>query len=137
MRNKESENQKVRFLFVGEKRSTTAQEKNYTWQNCPDVGVLCARKLFEALREAGIEPREHDFINAWEDDGNPQEIYFQGRIVVAMGQRVQDELDKRGIPYIPIIHPAARGTWCRKIEYGNMIRETLTSENIDAFKLET
>lgn len=54
-----------------------------------------------------------------------------------MGQRGQDESDERGMPYIPIVHPAARGTWCRKIEYNNMIRETLTSENIDTFKLVT
>lgn len=97
MRNKESENQKVRFLFDGEKRSTTLHKRKYSWQSCPDECVLPTRKLFEALREAGIEPREHDFVNAWEENGNPQEIFFEGRMVVAMDQRFQDELDKRGI----------------------------------------
>lgn len=126
----------IRYLFVGENRSLTAQRKGYTWTDCPDEGVLCARKLFKALRGAQIEPRDHDFINAWNDDGSRQEISPRGRIVVAMGQKVQDELIRRGIVFIPIVHPAARGNWCRNAEYMAMIRETLILENIEYYWLE-
>lgn len=126
----------IHFLFVGENRSQTAQEKGYTWNNCGDEGVLCARKLFEALREAGIEPREHEFANVFDDRGDPIPIEPKGKVVVAMGQKVQDELANRGIPYIPIVHPAARGVWCRKDEYTEMIEETLIPENIEYFLME-
>lgn len=129
-------NKEIRFLFVGENRSSTAQRKGYTWEDCPDEGVLCAKKLFSALRKAGIEPREHDFTNAWDDNGSPQEIDVQGKIVVAMGQKVQDELIRRGIIFIPIVHPAARGVWCRPREYAMMIDKTLTLENIEYFRME-
>ena len=126
----------VRFLFVGENRSQTAQDKDYTWDNCGDDGVLCAKKLFMALRAAGIEPRDHDFANVWDDRGNPLEVEPEGRVVVAMGQKVQDELLQRGIPFIPIVHPAARGNWCRRDEYTEMIKEIFIPENIDFFRLQ-
>lgn len=128
--------EEIRFLFVGENRSSTAIRKGYTWEDCPDEGVLCAKKLFYALRKAGVEPRKHDFINAWDDSGDPQEIDIRGRVVVAMGQRVQDELISRGIAFIPIVHPAARGIWCRHSEYATMIDEILIIENVEHFWLE-
>jgi hypothetical protein len=117
----------VSFLFVGEGRSPTAIKKGYTWENVSSEGVLCAKKLFIALRNAGIEPKEHSFINILDDEGNPQEINTDGKIVVAMGVRVQKELSQRDISYIPIVHPAARGVWCKQEEYNKLILDSLTN----------
>jgi hypothetical protein len=114
------------FLFVGENRSATAIAKGYTWENAPHEGVNCAKKLFTALRNAGIEPREHSFANIFDDDGNPLEIITDGKIVVAMGEKVQKELAQRGIPFIPIVHPAARGIWCKQEKYNELIFDCLT-----------
>jgi hypothetical protein len=116
---------KPNFLFVGENRSTTAKKKGYTWEDVPHEGALCAKKLFAALRNAGIEPREHSFINIEDDHGRPQEINPNGRIIIAMGTRVQKELTERGITYIAIVHPAARGIWCRQEEYNKHVRDAL------------
>jgi hypothetical protein len=116
---------KVKFLFVGENRSPTAKKKGYTWENVPDEGALCARKLFTALRRAGVEPRDQSYINILDDNGNPQEINSNEKIVIAMGLKVQKELTLRGIPHVPIVHPAARGIWCRQEEYNNHIKEVL------------
>jgi hypothetical protein len=124
--------QKPRFLFVGEKRSELAKKNGYTWQNVPDMSGHCSRKLFVALRNIGIEPREHDFVNAWDDNGNTQEIIPSGRIVIAMGEKVQKELFARGISFVPIVHPAARGIWCRQEEYNEMVKKSL--ESIDTRK---
>jgi hypothetical protein len=132
MRERQENSQKPHFLFVGEKRSELAKRNGYTWQNVPDMSGHCSRKLFIALRNAGIEPREHDFTNAWNDDGSVREINPKGRIVIAMGLTVQQELAKRGISFIPIVHPAARGIWCRQEEYNQMIRESL--ESIDSLR---
>jgi hypothetical protein len=115
----------VKFLFVGENRSATAIAKGYTWDNAPHEGVNCAKKLFAALRNAGIEPREHSFANAFDDNGNPQEIITDGKIVVAMGGKVQKELKQRGINFIPIVHPAARGIWCKQEKYNELIFNSL------------
>jgi hypothetical protein len=115
----------TRFLFVGENRSSLAIKNGYTWQNVPDTSCHCSRKLFIALRNIGIEPRQHDFINVRDDDGNLQEINPEGRILVAMGQKVQAELTKRGLSFIPIVHPAARGKWCRQDEYNKSIAALL------------
>ncbi len=116
---------KERFLFVGEQRSEKAKKYGYTWENVPDISQHSSRKLFIALRNIGIEPREHSFINILDDDGNPQEIVPNGHIVIAMGKRVQEELTKRGIIFTPIVHPAARGIWCRQEEYNKMVEEKL------------
>ena len=115
----------VSFLFVGENRSLTAITKGYTWDNAPFEGVNSAKKLFAALRNAGIEPREHSFVNAFDDEGNPQEIITNGKIVVAMGEKVQKELRQRGIEFIPIVHPAARGIWCKQEKYNELIFASL------------
>lgn len=125
MKERKENSQKPHFLFVGENRSELAKKNGYTWQNVPDMSGHCSRKLFVALRKAGIEPREHDFINTWDDDGNPQEIIPNGRIVVAMGLTVQKELSVRGISFIPVVHPAARGIWCRQSEYNKIIFDSL------------
>jgi len=116
----------VKFLFVGEKRSPLAIKNGYTWQNVPDQSAHSSRKLFMALRNAGIEPREHSFVNIFNDAGESQEIKSDGKIVVAMGLKVQKELSKRGIPFISIVHPAARGIWCRQEEYNKLIFDSLT-----------
>jgi hypothetical protein len=121
MQERSEQTNHISFLFVGENRSLTAIRKGYTWENVPSEGALCAKKLFTALRNAGIEPREHSFINIEDDKGNPQEIIPDGRIVVAMGLKVQKELNERGIPFLPIVHPAARGIWCRQDEYNKLI----------------
>lgn len=115
----------VSFLFVGESRSATAIAKGYTWENAPYEGVNSAKKLFTALRNAGIEPREHSFANMFDDNGNAQEIITDGKIVVAMGEKVQKELRQRGIDFIPIVHPAARGIWCKQEKYNELIFASL------------
>ena len=115
----------VSFLFVGENRSATAIAKGYTWDNAPYEGVNSAKKLFAALRNAGIEPREHSFTNIFDDNGNAQEIITDGKIVVAMGEKVQKELRQRGIKFIPIVHPAARGIWCKQEKYNELIFASL------------
>lgn len=115
----------IKFLFVGEKRSPLAIKNGYTWQNVPDQSAHSSRKLFIALRNIGIEPRDHEFVNAWDDDGNPQEINSDGKIVIAMGLKVQKELSERGVQFIPIVHPAALGIWCRQGEYNKLIFDSL------------
>lgn len=125
MRERSEKDTKITFLFVGEERSKTAKEKDYTWDNVPYDGALCARKLFKALRSSGIEPREHLFVNIKDDNGNLQEIFPEGKVVIAMGLTVQRELAKRGISFIPIVHPAARGIWCRQEEYNQMVKNSL------------
>ena len=113
------------FLFVGEERSQSAKKKGYSWDNVPTEGAFCAKKLFTALRNAGIELMDHSFTNIFDDEGNPQEIYPDGKIVVAMGSKVQRELTKRRVPFIPIVHFAARGVWCRQEEYNKHIERSL------------
>jgi len=108
------------FVFVGENRSKTAQEKGWSWQECQITGpVLCAKTLWRALRQPGLglNPDVQIFFNLWDDQWQPnnfipeilKEMAEDGEIVVGMGRKVHGELLKLGIPHKEIIHPAALG----------------------------
>ena len=124
-----------RLVFVGEKRSKTAQEKGYSWQECQTTGkpVLSAIRLFDALSANGLDPKLQIFLNLWRDDMNPndaapeilKEMAKAGETIVAMGNKVSSELEKLGIPHKRIIHPAARGKIANKILYRSHIKEVL------------
>jgi hypothetical protein len=122
---------KEEYLFVGERRSPTAQKNGWTWDNCANGKPrLCSIQLFEALEMCGIIPKLQEFVNVWQDDGSYTPNIFSmlaetDRAIVAMGRTVQAELKKRGIPHLFIYHPAARG-WIRgKGRYAKHVRETL------------
>ncbi len=120
------------YVFVGERRSATAVENDWTWRD----GRLAAKPLFEALVAAGVEPREQRFVNVFCDGDGPEivsiENVFQilefatfGLIVVAMGKKVQGVLREQGIEHISIVHPAARGKIRKTERYQEHIKEQL------------
>lgn len=107
------------FIFVGENRSKTAQDKGYSWQECQRTGhpVQCAIPLFRAIKKAGFDPNEQIFFNLWNDDGSPadyvrnilKEMAEDGETIIGMGRKVQAELEKFSIPHKKMVHPAALG----------------------------
>jgi protein-tyrosine-phosphatase len=103
------------ILFVGEERSETAKKRGWTWE----TGHLAAKQLFDALKANGINPEEHKYTNIFEEE------LPEAEVIVGMGKKVQKELVKRGIVYIGIVHPAARGKIRKKENYINHIKETL------------
>jgi hypothetical protein len=98
-----------KYLFVGEKRSSTAIKMNVTWID----KRLCAGHLFKATEALGIDWNECAFLNVFEDDLNDI-ISFKG-VIIAMGRKVEKELKKHQIKHEFIYHPATRGT-VRNIE---------------------
>lgn len=120
----------TKFLFVGERRSPLACSMGVTWES----GRLAAKQLFDALESCGIPFKDCSFEN-WFDPYNHKGD-FAGWVkalgspkVVAMGKKVQDALRKKGIDFIPIIHPAARGTIRKKENYAEHIRQQLIESN--------
>jgi len=116
---------KNRILFIGEKRSQQAIDNNWHWY----MGVSTAKVLFDSLRQIGIDPEKQDYMNLWSDEGVLQRLpykynEFYGNIV-AMGQKVQKQLDKQGIKYIGIIHPAVRGKYRKRELYVEHLKERL------------
>jgi hypothetical protein len=113
------------YLFVGEKRSAKAVRMRVRWQD----GRLAAKQLFDALTACGLDPQLQIFANLFVGDRVNHTILKSIRgsrvPVVAMGKRVQDALAKRRIDFIPIVHPAARGTIRRKDRYIQHIKESL------------
>lgn len=110
------------MIFVGEKPSKTAKENGWTWED----GRLAAKQLFDCLEMIGVDPEEHSFVNLWTYSGVPKPFVVPAEeTIVGMGKIVQDELDKRGIEYIPIVHPAARGSIRKKENYAGMLKERL------------
>ena len=105
------------MIFIGERRSQQAIDNNWCWQ----MGVSTAKVLFDALRQIGIEPTEHEFMNLWSDDGELQSVP-EGELV-AMGQVVQKQLDGMGIEYTGIVHPAARGAYRKREVYVSHLRK--------------
>lgn len=104
-------------VFVAERRSNTAIGLGVSWEN----GRLAAKTLFEALRSAGIDPQLQAYCNLFEDRQDSYTVDARalahvralagaGVQVVAMGRKVQAELSRKGIPFTPLIHPAARGS---------------------------
>lgn len=127
---------KKTFIFVGENRSKTAQEKEYSWEGCQRSGkpVLSAIRFFDALSYLGLDPGEQIILNLWNDDwtfnidvlGNLKVLADKGEIIVGMGKRVQTELERLGIPHRKLIHPAARGKIASKELYRRHLGEVLS-----------
>ncbi len=108
------------LILVGERRSSLAVEKGWSWQQCQHTGPrLCAIKLFSALEQSGYNPKEQIFLNVYHDDGRLNEpivemlrqIGNDNFRIVGMGQLVQEVLTRNNIPHLQIVHPAARGNW--------------------------
>lgn len=125
------------FVFVGENRSKTAQEKGWSWQECQKTGpVLCAKPLWRALSQPllGLNPNEQVFFNLWDDEWRLnkfipdilKEMEEDGETIIAMGQKVHGELARLGIPHKEIVHPAARGKIRKSSLYDKHVRETLS-----------
>ena len=119
------------FVFVGEQRSQKAQQMGVTWES----GHLAAATLHGALREAGIDPSSQEYRNLWTDAG---EFDFDtldylcsalaaGLQLVALGQKVSRELDRRSIPHIRMVHPAARGSIRKTERYRAHVRGVLAN----------
>lgn len=107
------------ILFVGEKRSSTAIKKGWTWKD----KRLAAAHLSKATDALGLDWNKLSFKNVFEDDIDDIKS-FDG-IVVAMGRKVEKELKKHHIPYSYIHHPAARGKIRRIDNYIAHVREQL------------
>lgn len=116
----------MRYLFVGERPSPTALRRGWTWES----GRLCAKQLFDSLRECGLDPARQRFVNLLDDAGvvNPAALRKVRRTrlpVVAMGKLVQRALSGRGVSYTAIPHPAARGKIRLKANYVAAVKEAL------------
>lgn len=108
-----------KYLFIGEKRSNTAIKMNVTWVD----KRLAASHLSKALEYIGIDWDDCEFMNVYED--NPKDIENFNGVKIAMGRKVEKELNKLNIEHEFIFHPAARGT-IRKIDnYKNHVKERI------------
>lgn len=113
------------MIFVGERRSPLARRRGWRWED----GRLAAKQLFDALRAIGIDPTRQEFVNAFEP-GSAKRLrsYWamtRKPVVVGMGQLAQEWLIRRGIPHLPIVHPAARGAIRKKELYIEHVRSVL------------
>lgn len=115
---------KAHVLFVGERRSATARRMGVTWKD----GRLAAKQLFDAFDAVGFPRWRADFCNLFEDGGRAQVIsaLLCGKPIVAMGQKVHDELSKWCILHWELVHPAARGAIRNKQRYADHLRRVLT-----------
>lgn len=112
-----------KYLFVGEERSDKAKEMGVTWED----GALAAKQLFDALDYSGVDMADCEFTNLFEKGGRAKVRNWGGR-VVGMGNKVQGELDNMSIPYIPLVHPAARGSIRKKETYCKHVKERLAND---------
>lgn len=126
-----------RFLFVGEKPSAMAEDKDIVWAD----GGLAAKQLFDGLNANGIDPRTCVFFNLFGDRADAAEnnaaairrnvsaIQALSRAnrmeVVAMGNKVARRLNDHGVRHRVITHPAARGAIRLKENYAAHIAEKL------------
>lgn len=113
------------YLFIGEKRSQTAIDNDWHWQD----ERLSAIQLFGALRALGIEPEDQEFLNLWDDDGGMDLCVLSYAAtqmrVIALGQKVHQELEKRQIEHKTITHPAARGKIRKKENYLEHVKSVI------------
>jgi len=112
------------FLFVGEAPSLKAQKKSWDWED----GHLAARQLFDALQACGVNPHQQWFTNI--SEGKVAQVLCTkalrvGWVIVGLGRKVQGELRRFGIPYLAMVHPAARGSIRKKERYAAHVREVL------------
>lgn len=108
------------LLFVGERRSKRAVKMGVTWND----GALAAKQLFDALAANGIDTQSCYFVNFYER-GSLATIKNHGGPVIGMGRVVGRALAKAGISFVPMIHPAARGSIRRKDRYAKHVGECL------------
>jgi hypothetical protein len=108
------------MLFVGEKKSPLAIKRGWSWKD----GHLAAKQLFDALEACGINPHDCQFAN-WFDMRNRALIRNHKGPRFAMGRVVQNAMKKAGVPFIPIVHPAARGRIRKKELYNKHIKEAV------------
>jgi|GEM_PF-1843151 hypothetical protein len=102
------------YLFVGERRSKRAISMGVSWTD----GRLAAKTLFAALRAAGVDPACCRFTNLYLDttpwEVNDHALWMiaddaaAGDTIVALGERVRRALERAGVPFLPMVHPAAR-----------------------------
>lgn len=120
-----------RFVFVGEKRSPKAIAMGVKWED----GRLGAKTLHDALRAVGLDPDEQRFLNLYVDDlpgvvdpgalDQIRTLLNDGWVIVGLGRIVQTALDRRGIPYRPMVHPAARGAIRTRARYQRHVARVL------------
>ena len=104
-----------RFLFVGEKRSARAIRLGVRWED----GRLSGKTLHEALRACGVDPAAEQFLNLFREGRGlrvdraalrrVRAAGADGLTVVAMGCKAQLALERAGVRFMPLVHPAARG----------------------------
>jgi hypothetical protein len=85
----------------------------------------------------GVDPKAHEYMNLWGDPPRRRiktqlittlavmQTQASPEIVVALGKRVSDELTKRGIKHVALVHPAARGKIRKRERYHAHVREKL------------
>lgn len=126
------------FLFVGERPSHLADRIGATWAN----GKLAAKQLHDALRMLNIDPAKQLYVNLWRTPGTGKpvdeypevqaivyiaECRAMGCVVVGMGALVCQELTRRGVPHLAMVHPAARGAIRKKERYQAHVASVLTA----------
>lgn len=111
------------LLFIGERRSKRAKRMGVRWRD----GALAAVPLFRGLRAAGLDPDAHHFTNLFEYGGieAAQLADVAGWTIVAMGQKVQRALAAKGVKFVPLIHPAARGAIRKRERYTAHVVDTM------------
>ena len=124
----------TRFVFVGEKRSRRAIQLAATWEN----GRLAGKTLHEALGAVGLDPRHQEFLNLYQDGegwsihpaalARLRSLGASGVVIVGLGRRVQATLRDVGLPYRPLVHPAARGAIRSRTVYQARVAEVLERE---------
>lgn len=108
-----------KFLFVGESRSDLSLKIGVTWED----RRLATKQLFDCLKIIGIDPKIQEFENWF--DGDKDKIRNYKGIRIAMGARVQLALARENIDFIPIYHPATRGTVRIKENYAAHLKERM------------
>jgi hypothetical protein len=113
----------LKIVFIGEERSETAKRMKVRWED----GRLAAKQLFDAFEVCGWSPAQCVFFNLFERGAGKKLAAHQaaGRPMIAMGQKVQRQLTKRGVKFVPMVHPAARGAVRRKDRYAQEVQSAL------------
>ena len=109
-----------RYYFVGERPSPTAMRRGWRWEH----GRLAAKQLFDALLLIGINPSQCRFDNAFDTDSLAR-IRTAVRcdyVIVAMGKKCQQFLAEHAVPFLALVHPAARGEIRRKDRYAAHVK---------------
>lgn len=124
-----------KYLFVGERRSQSAIAGKWTFDECARTGDwhLCAVQLFRALTKIGIKPEQQKFVNLWTDSGRLtpgiQELLKKSPYtIVAMGRKVEMQLQEWKIKHIFIFHPASRGVLRQKNRYSKHVSRVLNGQ---------